>query len=345
MADDLRVGLLWRGDPRAAEQPVGRNNLLQPLFEAFEGLGVTPQPVVFAEEFADEVRDQLLECDGVIVFVNPIQDGLDRSVLDVVLREASAAGVWVSAHPDVILAMGTKEVLYRTRELGWGTDTDLYNTFDDFHDRFPARLHEGQPRVLKQYRGNGGNGVWKAELVSEDTVEVDHAMQSAGRPKQMPLVDFMHRCEDYFRDSGRLIDQPYQERLGEGLIRCYFVHDEIVGFTHQHPKGLLPRSPETDTEAPVRPPMEDASTPKYSSLRMKAQEWIPQMKDVLGIDTHALPVIWDADFLFGPKDASGADTYVLCEINVSAVWPYPPQATPKLAAAAVASVREARTPA
>ena len=27
-----------------------------------------------------------------------------------------------------------------------------------------------------------------------------------------------------------------------------------------------------------------------------------------------------------PKDASGEDTYVLCEINVSAVWPFPPMA-------------------
>jgi hypothetical protein len=29
-------------------------------------------------------------------------------------------GVWVSAHPDVILKMGVKEVLHRTRHLGWG---------------------------------------------------------------------------------------------------------------------------------------------------------------------------------------------------------------------------------
>jgi len=32
-----------------------------------------------------------------------------------------------------------------------------------------------------------------------------------------------------------------------------------------------------------------------------------------------LPIIWDADFLYGPKTPSGDDSYVLCEINVSAV--------------------------
>ena len=66
------------------------------------------------------------------------------------------------------------------------------------------------------------------------------------------------------------------------------------------------------------------------------------MKDLLGLDTAALPVMWDADFLYGPKDASGHDTYVLCEINISCVWPFPPQATTDVARAAVVRVRETR---
>jgi hypothetical protein len=47
------------------------------------------------------------------------------------------------------------------------------------------------------------------------------------------------------------------------------------------------------------------------------------MQEVLGLDAVALPAIWDADFLYGPKTQSGEDTYVLFEINVSAVWPFP----------------------
>ena len=47
----------------------------------------------------------------------------------------------------------------------------------------------------------------------------------------------------------------------------------------------------------------------------------------------------DADFLYGPKDESGADTYVLCEIKVSAVWPFPPHATGAIVEAAVARIR------
>ena len=67
------------------------------------------------------------------------------------------------------------------------------------------------------------------------------------------------------------------------------------------------------------------------------------MKELLDLDTHSLPVLWDADFLFGPKDANGGDTYVLCEINISAVWPYPTQASRQIAEATVARIRAAKT--
>src|SRR5262245_12167427 len=100
--------------------------MLGPLFDAFAEHGVGVGAVVYADNAVDEVRAQLHGVDGVLVWVNPIQDGANRSQLDTVLREVSARGVWVSAHPDVIARMGTKEVLFDTRMLSWGTDTDLY---------------------------------------------------------------------------------------------------------------------------------------------------------------------------------------------------------------------------
>ena len=58
-----------------------------------------------------------------------------------------------------------------------------------------------------------------------------------------------------------------------------------------------------------------------------------------GIDTRSLPVMWDCDFLLGPKTESGADSYVLCEINASSVSPFPESATVPIARAAVQSAR------
>jgi hypothetical protein len=65
-------------------------------------------------------------------------------------------------------------------------------------------------------------------------------------------------------------------------------------------------------------------------------EWTPQMMQVLDIDSESLPIIWDADFLYGPRDVAGEDTYVLCEINVSSVFPFPEQAPSEIARLALA---------
>jgi hypothetical protein len=255
----------------------------------------------------------------------------------------------VSAHPDTILRMGTKEVLYRTRNLGWDADTDLYETAADFRDRFPARLAADRVRVVKQHRGNGGQGVWKIELTDpaagsnaarETPVRVQHAERRGdGRVDDLPLGQFMDSCAQYFSNSGRIIDQAFQARLSEGMVRCYLVHDEVVGFCHQWPTGLLPATPSGTGAAPTgaRQVMEPPSTPAYQALKNKMEvEWVPQMKRLLDLDAASMPAIWDADFLYGPKTATGEDTYVLCEINVSAVWPYPDMANPKLAEVAVA---------
>ena len=71
-------------------------------------------------------------------------------------------------------------------------------------------------------------------------------------------------------------------------------------------------------------------------------EWVPAMQQLLGLDDLALPVLWDADFLFGPKTASGEDSYALCEINVSNVTPFPEFAADRIAQAAATCLRKAR---
>ena len=56
------------------------------------------------------------------------------------------------------------------------------------------------------------------------------------------------------------------------------------------------------------------------------------MTRLLGLAPDELPVVWDADFLLGPRDAAGEDNYVLCEINASSVYPIPEDAHDALAA-------------
>jgi hypothetical protein len=239
--------------------------------------------------------------------------------------------------------MGVKEVLHRTKRLGWGTDTHLYRSAQAFREEFPPRLQSAGPRVLKQNRGNGGQGVWKVELVSATSgVEIVRVLQAVrgSVPEDMSLGDFMTRCGTYFAAEGSIVDQPFQPRLPDGMIRCYMSADKVVGFGHQLVKALIPPPPEGPDSEAARPGpriMHPASAAPFQALRTKMEaEWTPKMMQLLDIEAESLPIIWDADFLYGPRTASEEDTYVLCEINVSSVFPFPEQAPSEIARRALA---------
>lgn len=159
-----RKALLWRGDvvERSAALETSR---FKPVFATLASAGIDAKPVVYEDDVTDAVRTELKTVDGVLVWVNPLHEGRNRARLDALLREVAEHGVWVSAHPDVILKMGTKEVLYKTRAMGWGSDTALYRTAEAMRAELPTRLTVG-PRVIKRNRGNGGQGVWKVERLA-----------------------------------------------------------------------------------------------------------------------------------------------------------------------------------
>ena len=322
-------------------QATNENNRFAELIKAFIAKNVLVEPAVYHDDFCNEVREQLLKVDGVLVWFNPSEGGRDRSVLDAMLREVAATGVFVSTHPDVILKLGTKEVLYRTRGIGWGCDTHLYESMQQMQQELPGRLAAGKPRVLKQYRGSSGDGVWKIELAANPGASMPHPGNPAVRVRhakrgsseeEMTLQDFFKVCERYFVPHGKLIDQEYQPRLPDGMIRCYLVQDKVAGFGHQAINALVPAPPGAlPSDAPLPGPRlyHPPTKREFQMLKAKVeQEWVPAAQKLLGIDTASLPVLWDCDFLLGPRKDNGEDTYVLCEINVSSVAPYPESVIP-----------------
>src|SRR5438477_8920662 len=94
-----RIGVLWRGDREARRAATPQNNRFHRVFEELAALSIHAEPAVYADDFADEVREQLQAVDGVLVWVDPIQGGRTRTMLDALLREAALRGPWVSAHP------------------------------------------------------------------------------------------------------------------------------------------------------------------------------------------------------------------------------------------------------
>jgi Domain of unknown function (DUF6815) len=127
----------------------------------------------------------------------------------------------------------------------------------------------------------------------------------------------------------------FQPRLPDGMIRCFMGNEKVVGFGHQLIKALIPpplEGPGSPTAQPGPRVMHGADAVLLQALRVKMEEeWTPQMMEVLGIDAASLPIIWDADFLYGPKTPSGQDSYVLCEINVSSCFAVPEQAPAAIA--------------
>jgi hypothetical protein len=341
-----RIAIVWRGDREARRTATPQNNRYHRIFEELAAVGLAPESAVFDEEFADDVLEQLLAVDAVLVWVNPLDNGKTRRILDPLLRQVAEAGRFVSAHPDVILKMGVKEVLYETRHIGWGVDTRLYRTAAEFRETLLPTLRAEGARVLKRNRGNGGQGIWKVELIGSppgrsSMVGVLEA-RSGSMPETVALAEFIARCEACFEDNGCIVDQPFQPRLPDGMIRCYMSEGRVVGFGHQLIKALVTPPPGSGSQ-PLQPGpriMHPASAEPFRALKQKMEEeWTPEMMSALNIEELALPIIWDADFLYGPSDASGNDTYVLCEINVSSVFAIPDEAPAEIARAMASRLR------
>jgi hypothetical protein len=332
------IAILWRGDEAARHSAMPEISRFKAVFSALADVGVKAEPVVYEDDVLDAVRAQLAALDGVLVWVNPIHEGRNRANLDALLREVAARGVWVSAHPDVILKMGTKEVLHRSRTMSWGCDTALYRTAEAMQAELPARLAAG-PRVIKRNRGNGGQGVWKVEMLASPRnrpmVRVLDATKDAS--EQLTLDEFIERCVEYF-DDGCVIDQSFQPRLSEGVVRCYMAGDRCAGFGHQKVKALVV-APAARAEAGRRLYTSNADSRFQRLRRLMEDEWVPQFTALLDIPRRELPMIWDADFMLGPPGADGTDSYVLGEINVSSVFPIPEEASTEIAGRVAARLR------
>jgi len=327
-APAFRVAVVWRGDRQARAEATAGSSRLSAIFAALEDEGVAAEPCVWSEDLDEEVRDQLRSVDGVLVWVDPIATatGQRRDRLDALLRDVAAAGAFVSTHPDVTAKLGVKAVLFTTRDLGWGGDTWLYASHSDFTTGFPGRL-TGGPRVLKQNRGNGGIGVWKVELRPDGNVLVQEARGGA-QARTLTIAAFLAERAADFEDGGALVDQAFQPRHLDGMVRCYMSGDRVVGFGHQFVRALAPPEAGPAGTRLYSGPQD----PRFQGLRARMeQDWTPALMRRLKIPSEALPVIWDADFLLGPRTPAGEDSYVLCEINVSSVFPVPEEAPAALA--------------
>jgi hypothetical protein len=258
--------------------------------------------------------------------VNPIEQGGDRKMLDALLSKLSSQGCFVSAHPDTILKMGTKEILYLTKDTDFGGDVKLYPSFENFKERFLKEL--AGIRILKQYRGNGGDGVFKVDAtnIQNNKVSVTHA-KNGDNEKLMTADEFFSAFESYFNNNGMLIDQLWNPNIINGMVRCYLSGNKVAGFGYQEINFLYP------FKKPSQRFYFTEECGLFQDLRtIMEKSWVSQLQKITGIKNEMLPVIWDADFFINKVNTDNtAEKYALCEINVSCVSPFPESSIPYIA--------------
>src|SRR5215510_12736460 len=147
-----RVAIVFPADPEHRQKTRLEDSRFARTAAALAEKGIAVEGAPYVADDVAGLREQLKRVDGVLVWINPIVDGRDRTDLNKVLTDVAASGVFVSAHPDVIAKMGTKDILFRTRSMGWGCDTRYYPTLPAMHKGLPESLASGEARVLKQAR-------------------------------------------------------------------------------------------------------------------------------------------------------------------------------------------------
>ncbi len=339
----FRLAILYPDDLAQRRRADPAESRFADLFNALALAGVRAEPAVYHDDFVDEVRAQLLDLDGVLVWHNPIEAGRSRRILDALLGEVARQGVLVSTPPETILRLGTKDVLLAVRGLPFGSDVYRVDSLDDLRNAVIARLARG-PRVLKQPRGQSGLGVWRLEAADGrgERFRIRHAQRGASE-EMVDLAGVMQRLAPYFEQGGYLIDQAWQPRLVEGMVRAYLVRDRVAGFGQQAVNALFPAAAGMAPPEPGPRLYSGPDDPRFQVLRQSLEQaWVGLLCERTGLDSDQLPLLWDADFLLGDRldDAvggSGGDSerYVLCEINASCVAPFPPSAMPTLVAAVI----------
>lgn len=338
------LALLYPGDRAARDRADPAESRFAALFEACRAAAIRAEPAVYHDDFADEVLAQLRAVDGVLVWCNPIEGGRRRDRLDALLCEVARAGVYVSAHPDTILRIGTKDVLVATRELPFGSDAQRVDSLEQLRADLPQRLQRGA-RVLKQHRGHSGIGVWRVEFADPSHSLARLKLRHALRGSEETVVDIdtvLLTMAPYFEPEagGHMIDQPWQPRLAEGMVRAYLVADRVAGFGHQAVNALVPALGHRPLPAATQRQYHGADDARFQQLKAHVEvAWVSQLCECTGLAHDRLPLLWDMDFMVGETAAGEPERHVLCEINVSSVSPFPPSAIAPLVQAVAARLR------
>ena len=293
-----------------------------PMVNALKEKGWGAEVIFFEVGKKDEIYAFVKgNFDGYVSRINP-GNLKEENEYFAMLRRLCDDGLVGMSHPDAMTGYGAKDALTKLA----GTklvpqDTYAYYDIAAFKQNFPKSLAKGE-RVLKQNRGSTGEGIWRVRLADEALYGSVLGNETAiicteakdNHSEQRKLGEFMDFCEQYIvGDNGMLVDMTFLPRIKEGEIRLLMLYDKPVNVVHKKPaEGGDAFSATLFSGAKYR---YDKPEQWQSLVDMFLSE-LPAVRARLG--NYDLPLIWTADFILD-TDASGADKYVLGEINCSCV--------------------------
>ena len=293
-----------------------------PMVNALKEKGWGAEVIFFEVGKKDEIYAFVKgNFDGYVSRINP-GNLKEENEYFAMLRRLCDDGLVGMSHPDAMIGYGAKDALTKLA----GTklvpqDTYAYYDIATFKQNFPKSLAKGE-RVLKQNRGSTGEGIWRVRLADEtlygsvlsDETAIICTEAKDNHSEQRKLGEFMDFCEQYIvGDNGMLVDMTFLPRIKEGEIRLLMLYDKPVNVVHKKPaEGGDAFSATLFSGAKYR---YDKPEQWQSLVDMFLSE-LPAVRARLG--NYDLPLIWTADFILD-TDASGADKYVLGEINCSCV--------------------------
>lgn len=300
-----------------------------PLVEALKDRGWHSAAVSYSRPEHEAVKAQLETANGVIIRIGPgTCDAAMRAELDELVRGVAAKGVVVMELPEVVQAMCGRHALLKVKELACGLgDTHASYDIASFKDSFLKTIAGGS-RAVKQADASLGEGDWLCKLkegedpcnVSGSTL-IDLQDLNDNHKEQLTIEEFVASCQPYLpaggEQGGMLLDQPYLPRTPEGELRLLMVHRKLAQVVHRKP--ALPGAI-ANVASGSKYVYYDPADPHFARLVDSfVGKDMDLLMDSLGLEGHHLPLLWTADFVLGPKDADGADTYAAVAFNCNCI--------------------------
>jgi hypothetical protein len=296
----------------------------KPIIDSLTTRGWTSEIIFYRDEDRGEIYRHT--CDRAGAYISRVNPGnlRDENGYIQMLRELVKQGVVGLPHPDAMINYGAKNAVEKLK----GTDivpqdVQCYYDFETFKSEFPKTLTHGI-RVAKQNRGSTGEGIWRVEAINPPpngqtsidlTADVKCTEAKDNHVEVMNLGDFIDFCVQYLDgEGGMILDMPFLERIREGEIRVFMLRNKVVNVVHKKPADV-PDAFSATLFSGAKYTYE--SPDQWSELVNLVTENVPVIQRRLG--NYDVPLIWTIDFILDTDRQTGADRYVLGEINASCV--------------------------